>query len=411
MIVRNFTSLVSLRYLKISKRDLFFSWISLLSITGVSIGVAAMIVVLSVINGFEEELRNRFLAANAHVLAYRFPSGIDNFDVWAKRIRRDFRDEVKGVSPFVHYETMAKMQTTIHSIMIRGIVPEQRRQVQSLDGLIEPATSLDALQRKAQQSTTVPPIILGKGLLSLLGGKVGDQVQLISPQQKKLSSYQLFEVIGVYNSGLKHYDNRVGIVYLTTAQQFFAMGKRVTGIEVGLHNPNDSPEIARQMEGKYALSVKEWQSFNRPLFEAMKQERVVISIIVALVALVAMFNIFTTLFVAVSQKLRDIAILRSLGATTGHIYTIFVKQGCFIGLLGCFFGVTIALVASAFLRRYQIVDLPDLYLLAELPIKFDIVVYFVVCCVTVGCCLIAGLYPARIATRTSPLAASRNFYS
>ena len=407
MIVRSFTSLVSLRYLKISKRDLFFSWISLLSITGVSIGVAAMIVVLSVINGFEEELRNRFLAANAHVLAYRFPAGIDNFDIWAKRVSKDFHDEVKGVSPFVHYETMAKIQTTIHSIMIRGIVPQQRRQVQSLDGLIEPATALDVLQRKAQQ--TVPPIILGKGLLALLGGKVGDRVQLISPQQ--LTGHKLFEVIGIYNSGLKHYDNRVGIVYLTTAQQFFAMGDRVTGIEIGLHNPNDSPEIARRMEDKYALSVKEWQSFNRPLFEAMKQERVVISIIVALVALVAMFNIFTTLFVAVSQKLRDIAILRSLGATTGHIYSIFVKQGCFIGLLGCFFGVSIALVASAILRRYQIVDLPDLYLLAELPIKFDIVVYLAVCCVTVSCCLIAGLYPARIATRTSPLAASRNLYS
>lgn len=407
MIVRNFTSLVSLRYLKISKRDLFFSWISLLSITGVSIGVAAMIVVLSVINGFEEELRNRFLAANAHVLAYRFPSGIDNFDIWANRISKDFNDEVKGVSPFVHYETMAKIQTTIHSIMIRGIVPDQRRQVQSLDGLIEPTTALDVLQRKAQQ--TVPPIILGKGLLALLGGKVGDQVQLISPQQ--LTGHKLFEVIGVYNSGLKHYDNRVGIVYLTTAQQFFAMGDRVTGIEIGLYNPNDSPEIAKRMEDRYALSVKEWQSFNRPLFEAMKQERVVISIIVALVALVAMFNIFTTLFVAVSQKLRDIAILRSLGATTGHIYSIFVKQGCFIGLLGCLFGVSIALVASALLRRYQIVDLPDLYLLAELPIKFDIVIYFTVCCVTVGCCLIAGLYPARIATRTSPLTASRNLYS
>ena len=407
MIVRNFTSLVSLRYLKISKRDLFFSWISLLSITGVSIGVAAMIVVLSVINGFEEELRNRFLAANAHILAYRFPSGIDNFDIWANRVTQDFPDEVRGVSPFVHYETMAKIQTTIHSIMIRGIVPQRRRQVQSLDGLIEPATALDTLQRKAQQA--VPPIILGKGLLALLGGKVGDRVQLISPQQ--LSGHQLFEVIGVYNSGLKHYDNRVGIVYLTTAQQFFAMGNRVTGIEIGLHSPNNSPKIARQMENKYALSIKEWQSFNRPLFEAMKQERVVISIIVALVALVAMFNIFTTLFVAVSQKLRDIAILRSLGATTGHIYSIFIKQGCFIGLLGCFFGVSIALIASAILRRYQIVDLPDLYLLAELPIKFDIVVYLAVCCVTVVCCLIAGLYPARIATRTSPLAASRNFYS
>ena len=403
--MKNFTSLVAQRYLQISRRDLFFTWISVLSIVGIAIGVAAMIVVLSVINGFEEELRNRFLAANAHVLAYRFPSGIENYRGWANKITRDFNDEVKGVSPFVHYETMARGDSSMHSILVRGIHPRQREKVQSLAGLIEPANALDLLQQEmtSKQVRQVPQIIVGKGLLQLLGGKVGEQVRLISPHQESFSQYKNFKVIGVYNSGLKHYDNRVGIVNLRTAQKFFGMGKRVTGVEIGLHHPTDSREIASRMSAAYALSIKEWQSFNRPLFEAMKQERAVISVIVALVALVAIFNIFTTLFVSVSQKLRDISILKSLGATNRQINAIFLKQGCLIGLVGSFFGVVVALLASEFLRRYQIIDLPDIYLLAELPVRFDWRVYAVVCCVSILCCLIAGLYPAQTATRTSPL--------
>ncbi len=380
----------------------------MLSIVGIAIGVAAMIVVLSVINGFEEELRQRFLAANAHVLAYRFPSGIENYASWANKITRDFKDEVKGVSPFVHYETMARGDSSMHSILMRGIHPRQREKVQSLAGLIEPAQALDLLQQEMTQPRGEPQIIIGKGLLRLLGGKIGGLVQLISPHKKSFSQYKNFKVVGVYNSGLKHYDNRVGIVNLHTAQQFFGMGKRVTGVEIGLRTPSDSRLIATRMRATYALSIKEWQSFNRPLFEAMKQERAVISVIVALVALVAIFNIFTTLFVSVSQKLRDISILKSLGATNRQINAIFLQQGCLIGLFGSFFGVVVALLASAFLRRYKIIDLPDIYLLAELPVRFDLRVYAAVCGVSILCCLIAGLYPAQIATRTSPLEILRN---
>ena len=408
--MKNFTALVALRYLKISRRDMFFTWISMLSIIGIAIGVAAMIVVLSVINGFEEELRNRFLAANAHVLAYRFPAGIDNYHGWAAKISRDFKDEVKGVSPFVHYETMARTDSSVHFILMRGIHPQQREQVQSLAGLIEPANALDLLQQELEREQTPddPQIIVGKGLLRLLGGRIGERLRLVSPQTESFTQHKYFKVVGVYNSGLKHYDNRVGIVSIRTAQRFFAMGERVTGVEIGLHKPQNSRAIAARMRAAYSLSIKEWQSFNRPLFEAMKQERAVISVIVALVALVAIFNIFTTLFVSVSQKLRDISILKSLGATNRQINTIFLQQGCLIGLFGSFFGVGCALLTSALLRRYQIIDLPDIYLLAELPVRFDLWVYLGVCSVAILCCLIAGLYPAQTATRTSPLETLRN---
>ena len=369
-----------------------------------------MIIVLSVINGFETELRNRFLAANAHVLLYNSPHGINNYQSWANQVKSDFADDIRGISPFVHYETMAKIGATSNAILIRGIHPEQREQVQSLKKLIFPTKALDILQAEIDTGIpSQPTIIVGKGLLEDLGGKVGELIYLISPSDQSLTTLRAFKVVGVYSSGLRHYDSRVGIVSIVGAQQLFDYQQRVTGIEIGLHNPLKSPQIAAKMEDKYFLSVAEWQSFNRPFFEAMQRERVVIAIIVALVAIVAIFNIFTTLFVSVSQKIQDISVLKSLGATNKQVNSIFLKQGCLIGLLGNVFGVLLAAVFCLLLKRFQFVSLPEkVYHIADIPIQFDIWVYLGVCCVSVICCLVAGFYPSRVATRTSPLEMVRN---
>ena len=369
-----------------------------------------MIIVLSVINGFETELRNRFLAANAHVLVYNAPYGISNYQSWANKITDDFADDIRGTSPFVHYETMAKVEAISNAILIRGIHPQKREKVQSLKTLIFPSNALDALQAEIDAGIqSHPAIIVGKGLLEDLGGKVGELLYLISPSDDSLTNQQAFKVVGVYSSGLRHYDSRVGIVSLVGAQQLFDYQGRVTGIEVGLHNPQKSPQIAASMENKYILNVAEWQSFNRPFFEAMRRERVVIAIIVALVAIVAIFNIFTTLFVSVSQKIKDISVLKSLGATNKQINSIFLKQGCLIGMLGNGFGVLLAALFCFLLKHFQFISLPEkVYHISDIPIKFDIWVYLGVCCVAIICCLIAGFYPARVATRASPLDMVRN---
>ena len=384
---------------------MFFSWIALLSIIGITVGVAAMIIVLSVINGFETELRNRFLAANAHVLVYNSPYGINNYDDWAHKITSDFAEDVRGTSPFVHYETMVKADTTSNAILIRGIHPQKRAKVQSLKNLIFPSSALDVLQAEIDAGIQAQPaIIVGKGLLEDLGGKVGELLYLVAPSDESLTTLQAFKVVGVYSSGLRHYDSRVGIVSLVGAQRLFDYQERVTGIEVGLHNPQKSPQIANAMKDRYILNIAEWQSFNRPFFEAMRRERVVIAIIVALVAIVAIFNIFTTLFVSVSQKIQDISVLKSLGATNKQVNAIFLKQGCLIGILGNCFGVLLAGVFCFLLKRFQFVSLPEkVYHISDIPIEFDIWVYLGVCCVSIVCCLIAGFYPARVATRTSPL--------
>ena len=402
------SSFIARRYLGATRENRFFSWIALLSVVGIAIGVAAMIVVLSVINGFESELRKRFLAANAHILAFNYPGGLERPESWAEKFEKEFPDDIMATSPFVHNETMARKDSLMHSILVRGISPTSRDKVQSLRAIVEPMTSLDLLQAEIDSfaagagQPAVPSVILGKGLLSLLDAKIGDTVRLVAPESESLSELIPFKVVGVYDSGLKHYDNKLGIVSLTTAQQFFKMKQRVTGIEIGLYKPRTSLDVAARMSEKYTIQIKDWQSFNRQLFEAMNMERAVIAIIVFLVSGVAGFNILTTLFISVTQKQKSISILKALGATNRQIQRLFVLQGLYVGIIGCLVGNVLALVISAVLERYQFVDLPDLYLLATLPISYDWRVYAWVTGAGMVIAILAGIYPALVASRVVP---------
>jgi len=403
------TTFIARRYMQAGRNNRFFSWISLLTIAGVAIGVAAMIVVWSVINGFETELRRRFLEANAHIMAYRFPNGMNDPAEWTKDINRDFKGVVSGISPFIHFETMARREALLHGVLVRGTDPKLRENVQSLTSITRPSSALAILQQEisddaaGKPAPAVPSVIIGSGLLSLLGGKLGETVDLVEPTKESLAAMKKFKIIGVYDSGLKHYDNKLVLMSLPAAQRFFYKNKRVTGLEIGLNKPWDSPVVAEQMSAKYSLSIKEWQSFNRPLFEAMRMERVVILLITGLVAGVAGFNILTTVFVAVSQRQRDISILKALGATNRQILVLFIKQGVYVGIIGGAIGMILAVGLCSLLERYQFIDLPDLYLLARLPVAYEWWVYATVGAVSLAIAILAGLFPAFMASRVDPV--------
>jgi len=403
------TTFIARRYMQAGRNNRFFSWISLLTIAGVAIGVAAMIVVWSVINGFETELRRRFLEANAHIMAYRFPNGMNDPAEWTKDINRDFKGVVSGISPFIHFETMARREALLHGVLVRGTDPKLRENVQSLTSITRPSSALAILQQEisddaaGKPAPAVPSVIIGSGLLSLLGGKLGETVDLVEPTKESLAAMKKFKIIGVYDSGLKHYDNKLVLMSLPAAQRFFYKNKRVTGLEIGLNKPWDSPVVAEQMSAKYSLSIKEWQSFNRPLFEAMRMERVVILLITGLVAGVAGFNILTTVFVAVSQRQRDISILKALGATNRQILVLFIKQGVYVGIVGGAIGMILAVGLCSLLERYQFIDLPDLYLLARLPVAYEWWVYATVGAVSLAIAILAGLFPAFMASRVDPV--------
>lgn len=404
----SFSRIIAFRYLQSSRSNRFFSWITLLALLGLAIGVAALVVVLSVINGFEYELRNRFLQANAHIMAYRYPAGLENPKRWMEHIRKDFPDDVKGISPFVNYETMIRHEGIMHGVLVRGISPRERDNVQSIRDIVLPSDALDKLQAeidttsKGKPEPEVPGVILGTGLLGILNVKVGDTIFLLSPTENRLSDSKRFKIVGSFNSGLKSYDNKLVILSLSTAQSFFHMGKTVTGLEIGLHDADRSPDVAKKMERNYDLAFREWQSFNRPLFEAMERERNVIALIVAMVSMVAGFNILTTVFVSVSQRQRDISILKALGARNPQIMGLFLIQSMCIGVGGSIVGAILAAIISVILRNYPIIDLPEPYFLKSLPVHPSPEVYLGVSLAAILICLVAGLYPAFVASRVVP---------
>jgi lipoprotein-releasing system permease protein len=407
------TRFIALRYLRTQRENRFFSWISGLTVLGIAIGVSIMIVVLAVIDGFEEELRNRFLAANAHVLLYRFPTGITHPEKWTETIQQNHGKEITGMSPFIHGETLGRKSYLIHSLLIRGIEPRLRQHVQSMESIIFPPSALDLLQQEVddvaagKRLPSIPSIILGKAVLKAMEGKVGDTVELAAPTSKpdengKEKDLVQFKVVGVYDSGLQHYDSRLGLLSIPAAQQLFQMGDTVTGLEIGMKHPNESPQFAAQLTEEYQVSVKEWQSFNSNIFEAMRNERNVISWIVFLVAFVASFNILTTLFISVTQKRRDISILKAMGATNQNILATFVQQSLFMGIIGGTIGMALAFGLSCLLERFEIIKLPDIYLLTTLPVKFDPMTYGVVFTASLVIASVAGIYPAWLATQVTP---------
>jgi lipoprotein-releasing system permease protein len=402
----NITSSIAFRYLISGHKNSFFGFITALSVLGIAIAIAAMIVVLSVINGFESEMRERFLAANAHVLLYKFPSGLEKPDRWIGSIEQNFSKDITGASPFVHMETMAKNHNLLNSVLVRGIHPSKREKVQPLKKLVRPASALDLLDKEmtSNKNPEVASVILGTGLAKLMNVKLGETVGLLSPlAEDPLSAVTNFKIIGIYDSGLSHYDNKLAILSIPAAQKLFKMNNIVTGVEIGMKDPWESPSLSNKLSEQYKnVSVRQWQEYNKTMFEALKFERGLISLLVALVAVVGGFNILTTLFVSVVQKGKDIAILKSLGTQNKQIVRVFIKQGLIMGLAGSVLGAGIAYGASLLLENYEFIKLPEIYMLAKLPVEFDPTVYFVTCVFGVIISTLAGVIPARNAAKVPP---------
>lgn len=400
-----FTNFVAWRYMKADRYNPFFSWISMLTVIGIGISVAAVICVISVFEGFQTELRDRFLHANAHILAYRYPGGMAKPDRWREVLEKDFGNVLTGTAPFIHHETMAKKGSIMHSVLVRGIIPDEREKVQAVGNLVRPVSAMAILQSEVDhpdKPVQYPSIIAGVGLIKLMDAKIGDLVSLIPPKDGDVRGLQQFKIVGVYDSGFKHYDNKLIVMSIPAAQKFFEMPGLVTGLEVGLKSPENSVGIAENMSSKYSLSIQEWQSFNKPMLDTINREKYIIFLIVMLIMLVAAFNILTTTFVAVTQKQRDISVLKAIGARNNQILSIFIKQGLYLGSIGSLLGAILALTFSKILEHFEIVKLPDPYFLDRLPVHYSPAIYAGISILAVVISMLAGLYPAYVAAKIQP---------
>jgi lipoprotein-releasing system permease protein len=414
----NWELLVGIRYLRARRRGAFLSLISTLSLVGVTIGVATLLIVLAVMTGLEFELRQKILGFNPHVTVVSYGGGLEGWQDAVEKVRTV--PAVTAASPVLYGQAMLGLGRSVSGVVVRGIDPA------TAGGVIDVAKHLVsgnlADLGKPQPITLpedegggrveLPGILIGQELARQLGVGPGDVLNVISPLGKPgptgmVPRMKRFVLVGVFDSGMFDYDTTLAYMALPDAQTFFDMGDTVSGIEVRVHDVYAAREAARAVEtalGGFPYRARDWMEVNRNLFSALKLEKVVYGIVLALIVVVAAFNILASLTMVVKEKRRDIAVLKSMGASNAAIGRIFILNGAVIGIAGTVLGNVLGLAGCWLLARYQFVELPkDVFLVTTLPVRMEPLNFLVVGVVSVGICLLAALSPARRAASLVPV--------
>jgi lipoprotein-releasing system permease protein len=409
---------VGLRYLRSRRWPFALSLISTISLVGVMIGVATLIIVLAVMSGLEDELRQKILGFNPHVTVVSYGGPITE---WREKVASIAEvPGVAAVSPVVYGQAMLGLGRSVSGVVVRGIDPAGAASVIDVGRHLK-SGSLADLGRPHRVAR--PPdegggtvelggILIGEELARQLGVAEGDAVSLISPLGKPspagmIPRVKRFVVSGVFDSGMFEYDTTLVYMALADAQQFFDLDDGVAGIEVRAQNLYDARALARAIEralGGFPFRARDWMEVNRNLFSALRLEKVVYGIVLCLIVVVAAFNILATLTMVVKEKRRDIAILKSMGAANAAIGRVFVLKGAVIGVAGTVLGNVLGLAGCWLLAHYRFIELPeDVFLVTTLPVRLDPVSVVLVSVVSIGICIVAALSPARRAARLVPV--------
>ena len=406
--------LIGLRYTRAKRRNHFISFISLISMGGIALGVTALIVVLSVMNGFQTELRDRILAVVSHVQISGANGEMARWEQIAGQAAK--HPQVIATAPFVQAQGMLSYGQSVRGALVRGILPVQEDKVADFRPHMK-SGSLDLLTPDSFN------IILGSELARALGVFVGDKVTLIAPQGSVTPAgvvprLKSFTVVGLFEVGMFEYDNGLALIRMEDAQKLYRMGDRVSGVRLKLDDLFKAPRIARELVGRIDADafISDWTRSHANFFRAVQIEKNMMFIILSLIVAVAAFNLVSTLVMAVTDKQADIAILRTLGARPRSIMAIFVVQGAlvgFIGLgLGIVGGVALALnidVVVPFIERLLGVHFlsKDVYYISDLPSDLQWGDVWGVTLIAFVLALLATLYPSWKASRVNPAEALR----
>lgn len=405
---------IALRYTRSRSRNHFISFISFASIAGVALGVAALIVVLSVMNGFEQELRSRILGVLSHVTVSSWRGELANWRQTADLLGKD--RTVLGVAPYVDIQALLVAGGKAEGAMVRGILPDQEQRVSDY--------AVDSLGGKglAALADLRYGIILGRELAASLGVAPGDNVTLMIPQVSVTPvgvapRMRRFQLVGTLTSGMHEYDSALALIHLPDAQRLLRLEDRVSGLKLKLTDLMLAPLHSRKIaEAHRELAVTDWTRQHANFFRAVQTEKTTMAIILSLIVAVAAFNIVSTLVMVVQDKASDIAVLRTMGATSGSIMTIFILLGSMIGVVGTLAGAVLGVVLAenletvvAWLERLLGVDFWDetVYYISDLVarVRWQDVGWIVL--VSFSICLLSTLYPAWRAARTDPVQALR----
>ncbi len=405
---------VGLRYTRTKRRNHFISFISITSMLGIALGVAALIVVLSVMNGFQKELRTRILGVASHVQVVGLGQPLEGWQQVAEQVLAN--PEVTAAAPYVMAQGLLSHRRSVQGTIVRGILPVLEDSVADIDRHMR-SGRLSDLEAGAFR------IVLGNELALSLGARQGDRIVLIAPQGQVtpagiLPRLRQFTVSGIFEVGMYEYDAGLAFIHLEDAQKLYRMEQGVTGVRLKLKELFAAPRVAQSLAANLsdAVYVTDWTRSHANFFRAVQIEKRVMFIILLLIVAVAAFNIVSTLVMAVTDKRADIAILRTLGAAPGEIMRIFVIQGALIGLVGTLVGVGLGTVVAANVevivpaieRALGIQFLAkDVYYISDLPSDLQLDDVLVIAVVSFALSLLATLYPSLRAANTHPAEALR----
>lgn len=395
---------IALRYLKSKKRHRGISVNTLISIGGVAVGVMALLVVLSVMSGFHEDLQKKILGVNAHMVILNYRGPFSDYKEVIDKFKRN--EEIVSAAPFVMGQVMVSYGQRAHGVYLRGIEPESEIKTTEISRFIKEGRYEDLTKKDKY-----PGIIIGRELAASIGAFKGDIITVLSPIGKigplgMIPKVKLFRVVGIFEVGMFEYDSNLVMTDINAAQEFFDMKGNITGIQIKLKDIYKAPVVRESIQQNlsFPLYAKDWMQMHRNLFSALKLEKFAMFVILVLIILVASFNIISNLIMNVIEKKREIAILKTMGANDRGILSIFMLQGLLIGIVGTIIGVVGGYLLCYILNTYEIIKLPaDVYYLSHLPVKTKFTDFLAVSISAIVISFLATIYPAWQAAKLNPV--------
>jgi ABC-type lipoprotein release transport system permease subunit len=446
-----FETLVALRYLKAHRKDGFVGVVTVIAAVGVCLGVMALIIVLSIMSGFEDDLRTKILGAHAHVVVQKHGDDFSEYEEVKARVLEV--DGVRTAAAFVMGDAMISTDIGLSGTLVKGVDPEDRQATDELrrnvvkgdlDHLVDPSMipgessslfefppptqartstgspfelAMPALRTKPKRSRILPGIIIGRELARTLRAYVGDTVKLVSPMSEEIGplgptpKLTRFRVAGIFFSGMYEYDAKFSYIHMKEAQRMFGLRRRVNGIEIKVTDVDETARIVDQLGrvlGGPPYTVKDWRFMNKELFSALLLEKLAMFIALTMIVMVASFLIVATLVMIVLQRGKEIAILKSIGSSDPSIMKIFVVQGLVVGVGGAVLGVLGGVASCLLLERYGVKLDEKVFYIERLPVVMDWVEVSAIAVAAIVISYLATIYPAMTAADLRPVEGLRD---
>jgi lipoprotein-releasing system permease protein len=404
---------IGLRYLRARRREGFISLITVISVLGVMIGVMTLNVVMAVMTGFEETLRDRLLGINAHVALVKSGDQLRDYEKLVEQVRQ--ASGVVAASPSIYGQVMLTSGPRVSGVVVRGVDPDRVNQVVDIERYIKEGSLQNLKQPQPVQTggrtVLLPGVIIGIRLANQLGVFPGSPLQVVSPLGSPtaigvIPKVRRFVVVGIFDSGMSEIDSTLIYMNLAEAQKFFELGDAVTNIEIRVQDVYRAQNVAQDIQRRlgFPYLTEDWSRLWPNLFSALKLEKTVYFLVLLLMVLIGAFNIISTLIMVVMEKRKDIAILQSMGATRESIRRIFLIKGCVIGVVGTLLGVLLGLAISVLIQEYRFIELPkDVFLISTVPVRIYLSNFTLVAFASLLVCLVASIYPARQAAKLDPV--------